>query len=103
MEKHTLNIDNILTVEDLYDIGWLHKDLKRDEIVLQTSELDFNAIRLKATFYILCEAILNSHRRKHDDPKVEINYDQYEFLSLEELAEALTNETGIRFTSGLAF
>ena len=103
MEKHSLNIDGIATIEDFYNIAWLHKDLKGDEIVLQTSELNFNAVQLKLFFHILCEGILNSHRRKHDDPKVEINYDQYEFSNLEELAEALTNETGIRFSSALAF
>ena len=103
MEKHRINIDRLTKVEDLYNAGWSFQEVKGNEIVLETNELDFNPVRLKATFMILCEGILNSSRRSPEDPKHEIDYDQFNIHDLETLAKELSNVTGIRFSSALAF
>jgi hypothetical protein len=103
MEKYKINIDTVTKVEDLFYSGWLFQDIKQNEIILETSNLDFNPIRLKATFITLCEGVLNSNRRGPDDPKHAIDYEQFDIHDLETLAKELTNTTGIRFSSCLVF
>lgn len=103
MEKYRINIDKVINIEELYNAGWLFQGIKQNEIILETSNLEFNSVRLKATFIILCEGILNSNRKGPDDLKHEIDYDQFEFDDLKSLAEELTKVTGIHFSSGLVF
>ena len=103
MEKHRINIDKVTKIEDLYYAGWTFQEIKKDEIILETSDINFSPLRLKATFIILCEGILNSNRNGPDDPMHEIDYKQFDIRDLETLAKELTKITGIRFLSGLTF
>jgi hypothetical protein len=103
MEKHSLNIDKVSKIEDLFNAGWLFQDMKRSEIILETSDINLNPVKLKAIFIILCEGVFNSNRRGFEDTKVVIDYEQLNFSTLESVANELTFKTGIYFSSALIF
>lgn len=103
MEKYRLNIDKVIKIEDLYNAGWLFKDIRQNEIVLETSDVNFSPVRLKATFITLCEGILNSNPKMSYNENHKIDYDKFEILDLETLARQLTELTGIHFSSALVF
>ena len=103
MEEYKINIDKVTEIKDLFYAGWLFKDIKQNEIMLETSNLNFQPIMLKVIFMIVCEGVLNSSRNRPEDPKYEIDYEQYSISDLETLARELTNITGIRFSSRLVF
>ena len=103
MEKHKININKVSKIEDLFNAGWLFQDMKDSEIVLETSDINLNPARLKAIFIILCEGVFNSNRRRPEDPKVDIDYEHFNFSTLESVAKELTLKTGIHFSSALVF
>ena len=60
------------------DIGWLYGDIQANEIILETSELNFTPIRLKVTFMLLCNGILNSRTKPSPKQTYKIDYEKFD-------------------------
>ncbi len=98
MSDYRINIDQVTNNETLFHAGWLFADLKGQEVILETQNSNMSPLRLRATFAILAEGILNSGTTMSPDQKTEIVYADYDIPDLRTLARELTILTKVKFS-----